>query len=132
MCLDICEARDFRACIVQSGTNDRLLSQAIGCSQAIATTILINRRPFDQRIDAIAITLGIAQAFQDHDTGSLAANITISLFIEGVAVPAGREHASLFESNTQIRIEQQVHPGHQGTLAFTTPQTVHGVVGRHE
>src|SRR5205807_5663917 len=62
-----------------------------------AAAIVVDRRPFDDRIDMIAIGQGVLEPLQHHGPYSAAGNASLSLLIEGPAMSIRRKDAPIVE-----------------------------------
>ena len=68
----------------------------------------------DHGINAIPISLGIAEAFQHHDSQPFAENRTIAVFVKRPGIPTWRERGSLAEAHVHEDVVEGIHsPGHR-------------------
>src|SRR5581483_3051500 len=98
----------------------------------MTVAILIDRRPPNERQDAISPGIRIRCPFQDNDPTSLPTQETIGLRVKRLTASGGRDHTRFGEANRGGRREYDVHPTGQRQRCFATAQTLTGEMNRDE
>ena len=110
----------------------RLLCRSVGNGDTTAGPVLIDRRTPHDRQDAVAVTLGVFEAFEYHHPASLASDVTVCGGIEGLALPILGEHAPPRAGDAGTGVEQQIGAGHQCGVALPAPEALAGQVDRRQ
>ena len=64
----------------------------MGDGQARAGAAVVYGRTADHAPDPVAVSLRLAQPFEDHHTASFAPNVAVRRRVEGLALPIRRQH----------------------------------------
>ena len=93
--LQVVDLRRNDACLRKRGLHHLFQGGRVRDGQAGACPAVIHGRAPDDRPDAVAVRLRLAQPLQYHDPASLAANIPVGGRVERLALPVGRQHHRL-------------------------------------
>ncbi len=98
----------------------------------LVRAVVVEREAFDHRQDVVAGVPRFVQPPQDDHAGSIAEKGSGGMFVEGPAVPVGRDHAALFVNvGVALRKHRRRSPG-QRHVAFVVQQALAGVADRHQ
>ena len=109
-----------------------LLGGGGGCGQAVGAAVLVDRRAADDREDAVAVPLGVGEAFEDGGGAALAAHEAVRSGIEGVAPSRRGEHSHPGEGQGRPGTEHECDAGGQSDVAFAVEQCLAGQMERDE
>ena len=99
--------------------------------QSDAGAAVVHRRPPDDRPDAIARGLGVAQPLQHDDAAALAPHVAVGGGVERLALPVGRQHHRVGPQLVDAAVEDGLHAARDGQVGLALLQVRHGVVDRH-
>src|SRR6201999_2594218 len=108
----------------QSGTSERgvdkaLLCTAIGHRQTAGGTVLVDTGAADDRANAIAVALRVAQPLEHQNPAAFTAHITVGGGVEGLASAVGGQHPGPRGGDVGRRAQQYVHATGQRQIAVT-------------
>ena len=101
--LYIAHLRGLHPGIGESLANDSLLRLLIGHRKATAVTVMVYRRSHDKGQDVITVCHRIGEALEDYYPAPLAADITVSCGIKGLASTVGRHHPCFRRGDRPLR-----------------------------
>ncbi len=108
--------------ITQRRRDQPLLSGAVGGGDAVGAAILVDRGACDDCQNGIAVSLGIADAFEHHRHAAFAANVAAGLGIERPAQSVGCQHPGIAEGFGNVGLENQVYARDNRRVAVTRLQ----------
>ena len=114
----------------QGGAEHRDLSVLGRGQDVVGPAILVGGGGPDHGEYAVAVTLGVVESLEHHDTASLGANETVGRDVERMAVPGLREHALARGRGVQALIQHQHHSAGESHIALAFMQAAAGLVHR--
>ncbi|SRR5579875_137236 len=114
----------FQTSLCQCLANDCFLCQPVWCCEAIAASILIDRRASDNAEDRISLDQGLREAFQYDYSATFTQHKAIRACIKRFALPIGREHTHFTSIHQSFWLEDCVRTAYQSQRAFATSQTL--------
>ncbi len=110
----------------------RLLGFAARHGDAVGTGVLVDARADDERVDRIAVALGLRERFQQHEARPFAADETVGARVEGPAASVRRQHGGGAEGDEGKGAQDDVDATGERHVAFAGPQALAGEVSRHQ
>ena len=108
------------------------LGVGVGCGEAVAGAVVVDRTAQDDRPHAVAVGAGASQGLQCHEGTALAADVAVGSRIERLAATVRRHGAELGHGDRALGREQQMHAAGQRQLALARAQAGAGEVHGHE
>ena len=132
MCFDIADRRRAEVGLLQRLANDRLLRGTARHRQPAAGAIVVDHRAANKGQNRITVGLGIGKPFEHDNATTFPAYVTIRRSVKRLAAPIGGQHARLGKGNGILRAKDQPHAAGQRQITFMLPQTLTGLMERHQ
>ena len=132
MRLDIVHGIRIDARLKHSRPHEILLGDAAGYRQTAARAIVVHGRTKDDTQHPVPSSLGVPQAFEDHDAAALAATIPVRARVEGLAPPVRRNGAHSGQHDEWIGQQDRADSAGQRQVALAGAEALTGEVDGYE
>ena len=122
--LHVVEVRRVDPRAAEGGAQQIDLGDAVGCRDAEAAAVVVDRRGADHPVDPVPVGQGVGQAFEDEDAAAVTAEDAVGVGRERTAPPGRRNRADPAHEDAQLGRDQQADPAGEGDVALAGPQAL--------
>ena len=102
-----------------SAANGTGMAAGAGSGQSLTAAIAGNAYALHQRVDTIAVALGVAAALENHDASSFAGEHAVGGGAIGPCRSGASEGAQLAEDEREVNVGLEVDAAHNGQIGAT-------------